>query len=358
MTPFDLVPKDNARIRPLEMPQLRPQYAERARRLARRREAVDIGAGMRVSLVADTGQANWHEAGKPIEVAFTFAGELGYVRTVVPLIQRLLSRADIQLRPDQLDAELAAFIIETVLAETIEQAEALFEGEINLLNLDTLEKRDGFARLAFEIETEPGVVPLPGFIFGSTNLLSTLARHWETQPVHNETSHNLTFTVASRVAFTDLSASALSVLEVGDAMLFDRVAVPGGAAIVVAEAIHASAAFDEAGILHLSEAFLTPERFGLGEFIMADGDDQERLTQTIDDAALSELPIRLVFEVGRSEVTLDELRALGVGSPVPLDRAASSVVNIFANGKRIGAGEMVMIGDQLGVRITRLNSNA
>lgn len=356
--PFELFRTGETGIQMLDMPVLRPQTANRQRRLARRRQALDIGAGLSVSLLPATDQLVWSEVGAPVEIAFSVAGERGYLRTVTPLVQRLLARADVHIRPDQLDAELAAMIVETVLAERIEGLEAQLGGEINLLTFDRAMTRKGYAALAFEVGTDPEAIRFPGVLFGSAMLLSILGKLWEKQPLVEGHWPELTFTMASRVAFTDLAWPALKTLAVGDAMLFDRVAVPGGAAIVVAEAMHATAAFDETGSLVLSEVFLAPERFALGDFLMADGDDTERPMQAIEDVALDDLPVRLVFEVGRTEVTLDQLRSLSVGAPLPLDRAASSAVHIFANGRRIGAGEMVMIGDQLGVRVTQLNSHA
>jgi len=68
--------------------------------------------------------------------------------------------------------------------------------------------------------------------------------------------------------------------------------------------------------------------------------------------------MRLVFELGRREMSVDELRNIGVGGSIALEKPATSVVDILANGRRVGAGEMVLIGDQLGVKITRLNGHA
>jgi type III secretion protein Q len=328
----------------------------RAARLARARQPVPLLDGMDVALVSDTA-LQWEDAGKPVEIVFTVAGEIGYLRTVTPLIQRLLIHADVRLRPDELDAELAAMVIETVLAERMEELEGRLGAEIAFLNLERSAVRESMASLPLQIRVaEAGA--FPGMLFGSAALLSVVARLWEDRPALDPDRDDLSFTLACRVAFTDLDLSALRVLGIGDAMLFDRVAVPGGAAVVIGEALHATAIFDEQGHLTLSEGFLAPERFALGEFLMTDGDDQDRPVQAIMDSAIDDLPVRLVFEVGRKDMTVQELRDLGVGAPVPLDRPASSAVQIFANGRRIGAGEMVMIGDQLGVRITQLNGNA
>ncbi len=311
-----------------------------------------------ISLLPSLDRLSWSEFGPPVEIAFTANGEVGYLRTVMPLLQRLLTRAQVQLRPEELDAEMAAMVIETVLADRIEELEIQLGGEVNLLHIAKSEPRSAMASLGFEIGSESDGLKFPGVIFGSAPLLSNLARLWELQPAQLLDWHALTFTIASRVAYTDIRQSALRDLRVGDAMLFDRIAVPGGMGVIVAETLRAAATFDEQGILYLTETLGAPEQFALGDFIMSDEDDAERAVLAVEDVSVDDLPVRLVFEVGRMEITLEELRSLNVGAPLPLERAATSAVHIFANGRRIGAGEMVMIGDQLGVRVTRLNSNA
>ena len=354
---LELLHPTRLEIRPFTPPEIRPQAALRSARLARARLPMPVMDGLGVAMVPE-GRLDWEGAGEPVDIAFTVAGEVGYITTVTPVIQRMLVHADIRMRPDQLDAELAAMVVETVLAERIETMEARLGGEIAFLDLDRSRERRSLASLPFELHASEGGMVWPGRLHASTALLAVVARHWERQPPMEADVEDLVFTVACRVAFTDLASSAVRALGVGDAMLFDRIAVPGGAAVVLAETLHGAATFDEEGHLHLAEPLVASVRYALGEFLMTEEDDQDRPVQAIMDSAIDDLPVRLVFEVGRKDMTLDELRSLGVGSPVPLDRAASSIVQVFANGRRIGAGEMVMIGDQLGVRITQLNGNA
>ncbi len=354
---LDFFSADRSKVVPLALERIRPQAANRNRTLAWPRTPFLLAEGIEMALVPD-GRLIWEGAGERIDIAFTVGGEVGYVTTVTPVVQRLLARADIRVRPDQLDAELAAMVIETVLIDRIETIERQIGAEIALLNLDRREERASLASLCFELRmTDIGTV-YPGMIHAPASLLSLIARSWTQQPAQESDGEIVTFMLACRVAFTDLASSALRELGVGDAMLFDRVAVPGGAAVVVAEALHAVAKFDGEGILYLSEPLNKPEPYALGEFLMTEEDDHERPVQAVMEADIDDLPVRLVFEVARQNVTLEELRSLGVGAPIPLDRPASSAVQIFANGRRIGAGEMVMIGDQLGVRVTQLNGNA
>lgn len=72
------------------------------------------------------------------------------------------------------------------------------------------------------------------------------------------------------------------------------------------------------------------------------------------ESELDAIPVQVVFELGRVELTVDELRRLAPGAVTPLTKPLDEAFDIIANGKRIGQGAPVRIGDRLGVRITRL----
>ena len=77
----------------------------------------------------------------------------------------------------------------------------------------------------------------------------------------------------------------------------------------------------------------------------------------VQDSDLDDLPVRLVFELGRVELSLGELQRLAPGALVPLARPLDEPVDIIANGRRLGRGALVQIGDGLGVRIVGLAGN-
>lgn len=70
---------------------------------------------------------------------------------------------------------------------------------------------------------------------------------------------------------------------------------------------------------------------------------------------LSNLPVRLVFEVGRRTIPLDELKSLQEGFVFELMNPPSKPVTIRANGQIIGSGELLQIGDRVGVRVAKFN---
>ena len=75
---------------------------------------------------------------------------------------------------------------------------------------------------------------------------------------------------------------------------------------------------------------------------------------TADNMGLDQLPLRLVCEFGRLELSLGELRELDQGSVLPLSRPEDEAVDLVVNGRILGKGRVVKIGDGLGVQIVRL----
>ena len=63
-------------------------------------------------------------------------------------------------------------------------------------------------------------------------------------------------------------------------------------------------------------------------------------------------------ELGRRRLSIGELSQLRAGSVLELDTLAGEPVSVFANGRRIAAGEVVVVDGQLGVRIATLEGRA
>ncbi|PKA43862.1 YscQ/HrcQ family type III secretion apparatus protein [Rhizobium sullae] len=72
---------------------------------------------------------------------------------------------------------------------------------------------------------------------------------------------------------------------------------------------------------------------------------------------LADLPVQLVFEIGRAEFPLKEIARMGEGTVIHTSPSLSSPVNIMANGRLVGKGELIRIGEGLGVRVVRLSTD-
>lgn len=69
---------------------------------------------------------------------------------------------------------------------------------------------------------------------------------------------------------------------------------------------------------------------------------------------LQEVEVRLSVEVGATNLKIRELLNLNEGSVVELDRYASEMLDVLVNGTLLAKGEVVTIGDRLGVRVTEI----
>jgi flagellar motor switch protein FliN len=73
-----------------------------------------------------------------------------------------------------------------------------------------------------------------------------------------------------------------------------------------------------------------------------------------DLSRLSDIPMELSVEIGRTHMTVGETLDLRVGSVVTLERLAGETADLLVNGSAIARGEVVVIDEQYGLRITEI----
>ena len=69
---------------------------------------------------------------------------------------------------------------------------------------------------------------------------------------------------------------------------------------------------------------------------------------------LDQVTLELTVEVGRTRMSLGQALALGPGSVITLDRLADQPVDLLVNGKPVARGEVVVIDDVFGLRLTTI----
>ncbi|HEX4438292.1 MAG TPA: flagellar motor switch protein FliN [Solirubrobacteraceae bacterium] len=74
----------------------------------------------------------------------------------------------------------------------------------------------------------------------------------------------------------------------------------------------------------------------------------------IDLSRLSDIPMELSVEIGRAHMTVGETLDLRVGAVVALERQAGDNVDLLVNGSPIARGEVVVVDEQYGLRITEI----
>ena len=94
------------------------------------------------------------------------------------------------------------------------------------------------------------------------------------------------------------------------------------------------------GVMFASEPHLTPTA-GPSDGVLSIG-------------VLRHVPLEVAAELGRAKVSMEEILQYGPGSIIELDRTAGSPVDVVVNGSMVAQGEVVVIGEEYGVRVTEI----
>lgn len=97
-----------------------------------------------------------------------------------------------------------------------------------------------------------------------------------------------------------------------------------------------------------------PENFnGLGkELPGGDRNSDTKLDVILD------IPVTLSMEIGRTSLSIQDLLQLAKGSVVELDRMAGEPLDVLVNGTLVARGEVVVVNDKFGVRLSQVISPA
>ncbi len=88
----------------------------------------------------------------------------------------------------------------------------------------------------------------------------------------------------------------------------------------------------------------------------------QELTTSKEPETLQELdfildiPLEISVEIGRTKMLIKDLLKLSQGSIIELEKMAGEPVDVFVNGKFMAKGEVVVVNDRFGVRITEILS--
>jgi flagellar motor switch protein FliN/FliY len=69
---------------------------------------------------------------------------------------------------------------------------------------------------------------------------------------------------------------------------------------------------------------------------------------------LMEVPVKVTVELGSCMMPMKDVLQLGSGSVVQLDKVADAPVDLYVNQRRIAIGEVVVVEDQFGIKITKI----
>ena len=85
---------------------------------------------------------------------------------------------------------------------------------------------------------------------------------------------------------------------------------------------------------------------------------ERRSKAEVNIEAILDVPVTMSMEVGRTRIPIRNLLQLTQGSVVELERGAGEALDVFVNGTLVAHGEVVVINDKFGIRITDVVSPA
>ncbi|SIT55721.1 Type III secretion system translocation protein, RhcQ [Mesorhizobium prunaredense] len=286
-------------------------------------------------------------------IAFTLADTAGKLRLPLSVVEQGLARADELIDVKRLAPAHAALLLESEFEK----------------DLEWIESKLGETVTISSVEQEGSVLDETALAFVLTGNDETIGCALRTDSVDLAVRAGAFLDAIGKASpplpaefplpvclwrhALTVSHGDLKSLQPGDVVLFDD--EEEEAALVIAERLYAPAVLTASGPQLLAAP--TAIAGSKWEWTM-NQDTPPHADQALEEATLDELPVALAFELGRTAMPLGEVRQLAPGAIVPLANVTKETVDIIANGKRVGRGEIVRIGESLGVRIARMFDNA
>lgn len=101
------------------------------------------------------------------------------------------------------------------------------------------------------------------------------------------------------------------------------------------------------------------ERAASAEKVQPDAlQDDARGGAEVNMDVILDVPVTMAMEVGRTRISIRNLLQLNQGSVVELERAAGEPLDVFVNGTLVAHGEVVVVNEKFGIRLTDVISPA
>jgi type III secretion protein Q len=290
-------------------------------------------------------------------VTLSIDGEEGELSLPRKLVEVLIAGVDPALSLDRMRPDRAAIVVEFALAAPLDALEATLGWRLALTSIGAPHKgpsRPDLVALSFALTFARFGTFICELRLAPGRALNVI-RNLDQSTAFAGADVDLPVPVSLRFAAATLTVGDVRDLSPGDVVIVDEHGgTDGTAVVVIAEHLVAPIQLNAAGGVLTAH----PTR-GCGsqwEWSMDNKSEPSRRPVT-EALELDELPLRIVFEVGRLELSLGDVRQMAPGTVLPLSRPFDEALDIMASGRRIGRGEIVRIGDSLGVRIIRLFDN-
>jgi type III secretion protein Q len=322
-------------------------------RIYRCRPALDFRLVGRSATIAAAWPPPFGEPSRRYRLNFTVDGVAGEAVLCSSVIDAITSAVDARQSLACLKPEHAGVLVEFALRDELAALEQMLGCRLAVAAVCVEHRAPAVADpsvLTFMITVEglgPSWCELRLACGEATKLVALLDRGATLAP-----AADLAVTVCVRVGAATLSVGEISRLAPGDVVLVQQCCgKPHAAVAVIAEHLAAAVELTEAG-----GVLVTAPMRGRGsawEWSMENPANKPSRDGE-QNGVLDDLPVKLVFELGRVDLSLREIRQLAPGAVVALARPLEESVDVVANGRRIGRGNLIQVGDSLGVRLARL----
>lgn len=347
-SPAELIRTPESR---LVLPAISPAGAESLNAFYRARPALSFQlAGHRTTIMASWPRKP-DDLSASCRVDVTVDGAPGTLRVSRSLIKALISKLDPDQGADHLDPRHLALVLELALADALSTLESGLGSQLAISSVEKSgDSANEAASLVFRIAVDGLGSSFVELLLPARHAIR-LAHFLDRCGGGVVPEIELPIPVHIRIAAATCSVGEIATLSPGDVVTADhRCHEERTAVAVLAEHLAAPITLSAAGARLTAPPLRIQGSFW--EWSMASGGDSSQAD--LKDTELDDIPVKILFELGRVELSLAEVRQLAPGALIAVPRLLEESVDISANGRRIGRGSLVRIGDNLGVRITRL----
>lgn len=290
-------------------------------------------------------------------ITFTLGSANGAVLLPQGLVESWLLQADPAVTLSQLTPQHAAILLEACIAEELQRLEQILGRQIKLQEVSAAPRQDfgQLLSLSFTLRTAKGRFS-GGIGFAepcdAEEVAMLLLKH---SAGKQRLPSQLPLNIRLLIGAVRIGSLQLLSLRPGDVVIIDDSnAEAANALFLVGNHLIAPVELSEPH--YRLRAPLAPIIGSRWEWIM-EGKVSDATNTDLQNDDFEGVPVSVVFELGRATMPLGRLSQLAPGSVVPLLDTPRAIVDVIANGKRVGRGEIVRIGDGLGVRLVGMQDH-
>jgi type III secretion protein Q len=325
--------------------------------LSRRRAPalLDSGAGQ-IALTPLPSYMLQSWKGSWARIEMVVSDRLAMLHLPIDIILRIAGERFPDLPFDGLEPRLRAIIMEHIFTPTLRALEGLFQAPVRLGEVICPVPLKLPVDFSFSV-TFNGSQPFPVAITGSPIDKSTLSMLINRMEPDRKRPKNIGVPVSFRAGYASFSLSEMALLDVGAGIILDGTYIHYNKVVAVTGESFAQTCTWQNLRPILDGPLLRrvdkETRFFTVGADVTSGSSDEGTTQF---GTVRDVPMHLIFEIGRMTLSVNEIETLGQGYVFDLGRPLGQEVKILSGGMVIGSGELVRIADSIGVRVIQITT--